>query len=132
MLLRKDFHLAKVVWEMTRYWTTNVSWPRMDPTCQYVAWTQSPTPFAGGHGNVSVALKHLRDPMYQPPAGIMINTGTYFCDWTEDGDLLVNYVDGDQWRLGVVDLSGKLLKTLATDSPPAPGIVASWRKYTHQ
>ena len=41
--------------------------------------------------------------MYQPPAGIMINTGTYFCDWTEDGDLLVNYIDGDQWRLGVVD-----------------------------
>jgi prepilin-type N-terminal cleavage/methylation domain-containing protein len=132
VFLRKDFQSAKTVWEMSRYWTMNLTWPRVDPTGQYVGWTQLPSGFQGGAGNVVAAFKSVRDPLDRPPFSVLLGTSTYFCDWTEEGDLLVNYFDQGVWRLGIVDLNGTLRRTLATDVPPAPGLVASWRKYMHQ
>jgi hypothetical protein len=132
VFLRNDFQSARTVWEMSRYWTTNLTWPRVDPTGQYVGWTQSPNGFEGGAGNVVAAFKSVRDPLDRPPFGVLLGTSTYFCDWTDEGDLLVNYFDQGAWRLGIVDLNGTLRRTLATDVPPAPGLVASWRRYMHQ
>jgi hypothetical protein len=37
-----------------------------------------------------------------------------------------------KWRLVVMDRDGGVLYDVATDVPPAEGVVASWRKYEHR
>jgi hypothetical protein len=58
-----------------------------------------------------------------------------FCDWTEQGELLVNVrkpTSPGTWTLMVLNRSGQILRELGTDVPPAAGVVASWRKYEHR
>jgi prepilin-type N-terminal cleavage/methylation domain-containing protein len=130
LFLGKDFQPARPVFETSSLWTTYVSWPRVDPMGEYVAWSQFPSPFAGGQGSARIAVKHVSEPSAKWPD--ILDLEGYFCDWTEQGDLLVNLLQDGQWRLAVVDVRGKLVRMLHTDIPPAPGIVASWRKYGHQ
>jgi hypothetical protein len=64
-----------------------------------------------------------------------------FCDWTDDGNLLVNackgsaspdFMHGGDWRLLIISKQGNLLREVETSVPPYPGSVASWRRYWHQ
>jgi prepilin-type N-terminal cleavage/methylation domain-containing protein len=100
-------------------------YPRVDPLGEYVGWTS----------NGSVALKHVNEPPSKA-AGIIKVDGfqsVYFCDWTEQGDLLGNATnDGSHFVLIVFDRTGKVLRRLPTAVPPAPGVIASWRKYGHR
>ena len=97
--------------------------PRVDPSGEYIAWTYQE----------QVAIKHVRDPVLQPPTMISIPNGKlYFCDFTERGDLLVNGGSfGANSRLAIYDRRGRLLRTLITPTPDL-GVVASWRKYEHR
>ena len=111
--------------------------PRVDATGEFVAWTMYGQ--SDGHA-ASVVMKRVGDPAWKPPdviAGSLTGTlPAWFCDWTEQGDLLANAVgDGvapNHCRLVIFDRSGKRLRTLATDVPPKSGVTASWRKYGHQ
>jgi prepilin-type N-terminal cleavage/methylation domain-containing protein len=107
----------------------NLKGPRVDVTGEYVAWSQM-----GTGGRRFAAVKHLRDPISLPPTliGEPI-TDTYFCDWTEKGDLLVNIGSTKKTTtLAVYDRRGRLLRKLSTPTHPDVGVVASWRKYEHR
>jgi prepilin-type N-terminal cleavage/methylation domain-containing protein len=109
--------------------------PAVDPFGEYVAWSQI-------QGVAAAAFKGVREPVDRPPT--LIGPGTpnatggvfqraYFCDWTEQGELLCNVTsNGVQYELALFSTSGKLLRMIPTDTPPAKGISASWRKYGHQ
>lgn len=103
--------------------------PRMDPFGQYVAWTRM-----ASAGHPVVAYKAVSDRLERPPFTLPAGRGAAaFCDWTDGGDMLVNTSDdGDHWKLAVVTRTGKIVQNLDTDIPPAPGQVASWRKYEHR
>ena len=103
--------------------------PRVDVTGEYVAWTQ-----LGLNGRRFAAVKHIRDPIALAPALIGDPlTDTYFCDWTEKGDLLVNIGNTPRTTtLAVYDRRGRLLRKLSTPTHPDVGVVASWRKYEHR
>ncbi|MCY2951195.1 MAG: type II secretion system protein [Planctomycetota bacterium] len=118
MFLKKDFSLGRPVHSGMA--GTLVEAPRVDPTGDWVAWTQYST----------VALKHIRDPVSAPPR--IVANNTYFCDWTEDGNLLVNIRDGPRQMLAILNRDGKLMRKIPTAVRPLPGSVASWRKYGHQ
>jgi len=60
-----------------------------------------------------------------------------FCDWTEDGNLLVNARKGGEpssdWGLVILDKSGNVMRELVTAVRPCSmSSGASWRKYGHQ
>jgi hypothetical protein len=58
-----------------------------------------------------------------------------FCDWTEDGNLLVaaQYVSaGLCAKLLVMNRDGKVLRELVTVQHGNDLHMATWRKYTHQ
>jgi hypothetical protein len=60
-------------------------------------------------------------------------TSVYFCDWTEQGTMLGNATrNGREYELIIFDKDGKVLQTLPTAVKPAPGVIASWRKYGHR
>ena len=56
-----------------------------------------------------------------------------FCDWTDDGNLLVMVDDGDTFRrkLVVLNRNGKLVRQIPmeADSPSRMSVPATWRKY---
>jgi prepilin-type N-terminal cleavage/methylation domain-containing protein len=131
--LKKDLAVGRRVW-VDRDGGLNVEQPRVDAMGEFVAWSAN-RPGAGGK---CMAWKQVGDPVDKPPAlvGEYSPTGylsVYFCDWTEQGNLLGNATrDGTNWRLVVFDRDGELLKELDTAVPPAKGPVASWRKYGRQ
>lgn len=102
--------------------------PRLDPTGDYVAWTQASNETSG-----VIALKAVRDHSSNKPTllGRQYNSA-FFCDWTEDARLLVNISQNGRWTLAVMDRNGQLMRTIPTAVEPAPGGVASWRKYLHK
>lgn len=124
--LNKDLGLARPVYTAP----THINpYPRVDPLGEYVAWT------AAGLGGTNVALKHVNEPAKRPPTMIKVADyrTVYFCDWTEQGMLLGNATkNGTRYELIVFDKDGRLERRLATAVPPAPGVIASWRKYGHR
>jgi prepilin-type N-terminal cleavage/methylation domain-containing protein len=125
---KKNFSVAARIYSVNNG-PENLKFPRVDVTGEYVAWTQ----FGTGNRRFA-AVKHVRDPVSLPPALIgEPNTDTYFCDWTEKGDLLVNIGNTKQnTTLAVYDRRGRLLRKLSTPTHPDVGVVASWRKYEHR
>jgi prepilin-type N-terminal cleavage/methylation domain-containing protein len=128
--LKKDLTAAKPVWTSRSGSRFTQRMPRVDPMGEYVAWTSM-------ESGTRVAVKAVSDHVSRPPTYLSVGTGmtagAYFCDWTEQGDLLINAQKAPgQWRLMVMKRDGTVLRELATDVPPAEGIVASWRKYQHR
>jgi hypothetical protein len=125
-LLGKDMAPGKVIWVPEDGMI--VETPRFDPFGEYLAWT------GGTMSRRFIQLKHVKDPAVMPPTNVgEAMKSVYFCDWTEQGTLLGNATDnGVDWGLVVFDRNGQLLRRLGTDVKPAPGPVASWRKYGHQ
>ena len=123
--LNKDLGPARPVYRENGM--TN-PYPRVDPFGEYVAWTTT-------RGMAAVALKAVNEPPERAPTVLKFadyNT-VYFCDWTEEGTLLGNASkNGRDFELIVFDRNGKVLRTLPTAVPPAPGVIASWRKYGHR
>jgi prepilin-type N-terminal cleavage/methylation domain-containing protein len=124
--LKKDLSPARPVYRETGM--TN-PYPRVDPLGEYVAWTTT------ARGQAGVALKAINEPPNKPPTVLTFADyrTVYFCDWTEQGTLLGNASkNGQAYELIVFDKDGKVLRTLPTAVPPAPGVIASWRKYGHR
>ncbi len=121
--LKKDLSASKPVYTMTGHLNP---YPRIDPMGEYVAWTDP---------RGQVALKHVNEPPNRPPSMIRVGDyrSVYFCDWTEEGTLLGNATrTGTQYELVVFDRNGTVLRTLSTAVRPAPGVIATWRKYGHR
>ena len=128
---RKDLTPGKPVWSENGGALANEH-PRVDMMGEFIAWTRRRTP--GGEPRV-IAMKHVNDAPGQPPTLIGMEgfQSVYFCDWTEQGDLLGNASkDSRTWTLVVYDRSGKLLRRMETAVPPLKGAIASWRKYWHR
>ena len=84
-----------------------------------------------------VALKRLDEPSSVLPTVLGEQfSQAFFCDWTEDGNLLVNARKGGEassdWGLVILDKSGNVMRELATAVRPYRNSGASWRKYGHQ
>jgi prepilin-type N-terminal cleavage/methylation domain-containing protein len=130
MFLRKDLTYGKRVWTEPNSKPTEHTQesPRVDPLGEFVAWTLR------RNGRPYVAMKNVRDPSATPPTLLGDQfPAAYFCDWTEQGELLVNVQKlPAQWRLMVLSRDGVMLRELGTDVSPAEGVVASWRKYEHR
>jgi len=132
MLLRKDLSYGKVLLRiLPGGGIGGVSVARVDPLGEWVAWTGSTK-----SGN-RVGLKRLNEPSSILPTVLGEQfSEAWFCDWTEDGNLLVNARKGDGHRsdsgLVILDKSGNVVRELATAVPPYPNSGASWRKYGHQ
>jgi hypothetical protein len=129
--LRKDLSIGKRVWEEPPGGSRGLAFesPRVDPTGEFVAWTRRRA--SGGEARV-VAYKAVGEPLSKLPTIVGDPTASvYFCDWTEQGQLLVNVQDssGAPWMLAILDRQGKLIRRLPTAVRPARGPVASWRKY---
>ena len=137
--VKKDFSAGKPVFiNPSSGGRTTLHSPAVDPMGEFVAWTI----FDGGAPRA--AFKSVRDAATRPPniipaigpgspAGVPPYQRVYFCDWTDESDLLCNAsADGTNYQLVVFSRDGALLRTLDTEMPPAKGIVASWRKYGHQ
>ena len=69
--------------------------------------------------NRRTAVKRIREPITNPPLWI----DGEFCDWTEDGNVLVN-----NGQLTVYTKEGQYLRTILVDQGPPRG-VAAYRKY---
>ena len=124
--LKKDLSAARPIW--TGQSTLAVSYPRVDPMAEYVAWTDQTS-------NRRVAIKHVNEPPSKPPSYITLPgyQGVYFCDWTEQGTMLGNATrDGRNWTLVQFDRDGTFIRRLETSIPPSQGVIASWRKYGHR
>jgi prepilin-type N-terminal cleavage/methylation domain-containing protein len=128
--IRKDFSPGKPVWtepNSSPQQKTQES-PRVDPQGEYVGWTLR------RNGRPYVAMKGTRESSLKEPS--LIGTDydqAYFCDWTEGGEILANVRRATgNWKLVVLNRDGTLSHELATDMPPAEGVVASWRKYEHR
>jgi len=102
--------------------------PRVDPLGDYVAWTlwRNSRPY--------VALKSSSDPSDTPPTLLGTQfSAAYFCDFSEQGELLANVSTGtNSWKLVLLHRDGSFNRDIPTDIPPAPGVCASWRKYEHR
>jgi prepilin-type N-terminal cleavage/methylation domain-containing protein len=131
---RKDLSPGKRVWRETRGGgiagsvQSQLS-PRVDPMGEFVGWTlaRNQRPYVAVK---SVKAHSTEAPLLYGSAYL----GMYFCDWTEQGDLLVNgsTVKG-KWKLMILRRKdGTLMRELGTAVPPAEGVVASWRKYEHR
>jgi prepilin-type N-terminal cleavage/methylation domain-containing protein len=134
--VKKDFSAGKPVYLSTGGgFRTTLHSPAVDPFGEFVGWTI----FDGGAPRA--AYKSVRDPAAAPPniipspnqPGVQPFQRAYFCDWTDEGNLLCNVsANGQDYQLAVFARDGRLLRKLETEMPPAKGIVASWRKYGHQ
>jgi len=125
--LRKDFSLGKRVWaEPSAGVSQSQEAPRVDPFGEYVGWTIH-------RGQPCIAIKPVREVSTAQPTILSTQwPAAYFCDWTEQGTILANVKRPDRWQLVVLNKSGKIIRELATDIPPAEGPVASWRKHEHR
>jgi prepilin-type N-terminal cleavage/methylation domain-containing protein len=126
--LNKDLSPGKVVWrEPTVSGGLPHQWPRVDFSGEWVGWTNNTS-------GRKVALKHVNDRPSQPPTIFNANgaSETCFCDWTDQGQVLANALFGGTWKLVILDRTGRLVRQLQVDPPPAAGVVASWRQYGHK
>jgi len=122
VLLRKDLTVGKVIAH-----ETGVN-PVVDPLGEWVAW------YVGvGNGKRVVAIKRMSEPSSAPSTlvGQQFQSVT-FCDWTEDGRLLVNAKENGVWGLAILDKSGNIVRRIPTAVPPNQKSYASWRKYGHR
>jgi prepilin-type N-terminal cleavage/methylation domain-containing protein len=132
MFLRKDLTHGRRVWTepSSRPNDRVQETPRVDPLGEFVGWTlrRNNRPY--------VAMKNVRDPSASPPTLLGEQfLEANFCDWTEQGEMLVNAIKPTMPgapRLMVLNRQGQVLRELGTDVPPASGVVASWRKYEHR
>ena len=129
--LKKDLSEGRNVWSSTLFRPLDVEVPRCDPLGENVAWSLARS---AGNPMRFVAVKNVRDPNSMPPTLIGGDfASAHLCDWTENGNILANVTsDMKTWNLAIFDRKGRLMKKLLTTSPPAPGHIASWRKYLHQ
>lgn len=115
---------------------TGLQTPQVDLMGEYVGWTIM-------DGGASAAFKHVREPASRAPTLIGPSSAVvpgerrfqrvYFCDWTEQGELLCNTsVNGTTYELALFGRDGRLIRMLPTEPRPGRGVVASWRKYGHQ
>jgi hypothetical protein len=127
-LVRRDLTQGRRIWEIGAGGGAVLEGARMDPMGEYVGWTNN---FGGGK---VIQVKGVKDPPSRIPTTIGAPYSfAYFCDWTEQGTILGNVSrDNSNWRLVIFDRDGKLLRELDTDPKPAPGPIASWRKYGHR
>lgn len=126
--LRRDLSLGKTVAVAPHTGALVDQSPRVDPFGEWVAWTKM-----SGNQNGTIAIKDTQSPASSPPS--LLKTpylAAFFCDWTEQGTLLANVREGSNWGLVILDKSGNLMRKLPTEVRPAPGAIASWRKYGHQ
>jgi len=133
MLLRKDLSYGKVLLRILPGGGMGGPWAaRVDPLGEWVAWTSTTK---SGH---RVGLKRLNGPSSILPTVLGEQfSEAWFCDWTEDGNLLVNARKGpssrsSDWGLVILDKSGNVMRELATAVRPYDHSGASWRKYGHQ
>jgi hypothetical protein len=129
MTLRKNLTPGKMIWkdssEPYRVWGP----PQIDPSGEWVAWTH----FSWREGGLGIALKRVKAPSYLPPDIITPGYKIVFCDWTDDGNLLVNISEKyPTWQLAIMNKKGQILRRLATPVPPAQYSTATWRRYGHQ
>jgi prepilin-type N-terminal cleavage/methylation domain-containing protein len=134
--LHKNFSLARPVWTDTKASSQlALAYPRVDPNGEFVAWSKF-TSNSSQPSGAQVAFKSISDPPSAAPAIIgQKGQSICFCDWTSDGNLLVNMLDpqlGPKWRLAVMDRKGRIVRYLETAVSPAPGVCATWRKYGHR
>jgi prepilin-type N-terminal cleavage/methylation domain-containing protein len=131
-ILNKDFRPKRQIWRIDRPMSFYA--PHVDPTGEWVAWTD--LPLASNH---RVAFKSMSDSSAATPNYIEGN-GLVFCDWTEDGNLLINaalspdqanWLKPGSWELRIYNRRGEHLKTIPTAVPPHPAGPAVWRKYWH-
>jgi len=137
--LKKDLSLAKPVYIQPGGGGAMraMQGPRVDPMGELVAWTDM-------SGGVRTAIKSVRGSALDVPTFIGGNSGppspgapgfrqVYFCDWTEEGQLLCNATaDGTRFTLALFDRYGQFVRIIDTEPAPARGVSASWRKYGHQ
>jgi prepilin-type N-terminal cleavage/methylation domain-containing protein len=127
--LHNDLSPAKPVWFEKRDGVETQQSPRVDPTGDQVAWTIRRS------GRYYAAVKPVYGSPRMPPSLIGGEyPHAYFCDWTEQGELLCNVYSKNtaKYKLVIFDTSGILKRELGTVVPPAQGIVATWRKYEHR
>ncbi|HEV8291207.1 MAG TPA: type II secretion system protein [Tepidisphaeraceae bacterium] len=129
--LKKDLSEGRNVWSSTSFLPLDVEVPRADPLGENVAWSLARMP---GSPMRFVAVKNVREPNGMPPTLIGGEfVSAHLCDWAENGNILANVTsDNKSWNLAIFDRKGRLVKKLETTSRPAPGHIASWRKYLHQ
>lgn len=130
--LRKDLSIGKTVWQEPPGGAAGLAYeaPRVDPTGEFVAWTRRKA--AGGEPRM-LAYKATSEPASKPPTVLGDQYwSAYFCDWTEQGQLLVNVETDKGWILVILDRAGKEVRRLPTPVRPSRGPVASWRKYGHR
>jgi prepilin-type N-terminal cleavage/methylation domain-containing protein len=129
VLLRKDLAMGRRLWDSPASGgVAALDGARMDPMGELVAWTGEVI------GGKVIQLKGVNEPLVQSPMTIKADyQSVYFCDWTEDGTLLGNATrGGGRWTLVIFNRQGDVLRELPTDTPPAEGPIASWRKYGHR
>jgi prepilin-type N-terminal cleavage/methylation domain-containing protein len=136
---KKDFSRGKEVWLEKRsssgsavavgqFVVQSQLSPKTDPTGEYVGWTM----LRKGRGYVT--YKASREPSWRPPTLLGENLiDAYFCDWTEQCDMLVNIKQPTgQWQLAIMRRDGTIAREISTPVGSAPGVCASWRKYEHR
>jgi prepilin-type N-terminal cleavage/methylation domain-containing protein len=142
-LMKKNFAPGRVI---HRAHNDKLSpWPfaKADAMCEWVGWTDH----SWMNGPRGVSFKRMGDPMEMAPTTIPSTrlgpdySYMVFCDWTDDGNLLVNackggahpdHMHGGDWRLMIISKQGNILREIPTAVPPYPSGVASWRRYWHQ
>ena len=130
-LLRKDFTTGRIIW---RQGGSDRPYAQVDPMGEYVAWRGALGPSCHPWG---LLFKPLRDPASTEPR--VVSKPYYyaeFCDWTEDGNLLVMLLEdwsSPRWRLVVMDRYGKIVREIRQfPLGLSPRPTAAWRKYMHQ
>ena len=95
--------------------------PRADSTSERVAWTE-----LEGLPQPMVYLKAVNGRSTDLPFAIGGQyKGAYFCDWTEQDELLCNVTsNGTDWKLVILDTNGLLKREMPT--PPTGEVQRSW------
>lgn len=127
MTLRKDFTPGRVIWATGAVSACNA---RVDPMGEWVA-------FRGGTAGhpFGLSFKRLREPASVVPQKLPGSFyAAWFCDWTEDGNLLVlrEEQSGDPRKLVVMNRDGKVLRDIRQIGRTVNLPDAAWRKYGHQ
>jgi len=130
--LNKDLSPRKALWsEPTIATGFPHQWPRVDETGEFVGWTQATYAIDRDR---RIAWKTIHDAPTREPTIVGDGYGfteACFCDWTSQGEILANVYDYDRWKLVIFNRDGNLVRYLETPTPPAAGVIASWRKYGH-
>jgi len=135
VLLRRDFSVGKRIENVgDSFGPANA---RIDPMGEWAAWETGYNKQTGLSGTMFKRLRG-RDARATPLAVPACYDGARFCDWTDDGNLLVVIFDKlapgqSLMRLAVMDRYGKVLREIRQFTYTGHYIPkAAWRKYTHQ